>query len=175
MWMNGNLFRLQIQSENFIECMQRQREALRMVERMAREIMQRKHPEQMRKPRVRHCLPWMWAFLYFVRHHVNLLGVSLVLPSSPLYRNWSSPASPVLTRGEHFTMRDSVSCSSSRRCAQVSPQVVIYGHSMAGAAISILMGYGQTDASGWLGFDGNYIMPNATPTLLIPERKEVVQ
>lgn len=50
------------------------------------------------------------------------------------------------------------------------PRVVIYGHSMAGAAVSILLGFGKTDDSGFLGFDGRYIMPNATPTLLIPER-----
>eukprot|EP01056_Protomagalhaensia_sp_Gyna25_P002151 Protomagalhaensia_sp_Gyna_25__2150@NODE_2169_length_1247_cov_1010_086093_g1792_i0_p1_GENE_NODE_2169_length_1247_cov_1010_086093_g1792_i0NODE_2169_length_1247_cov_1010_086093_g1792_i0_p1_ORF_typecomplete_len321_score81_95His_Phos_1/PF00300_22/6_1e03His_Phos_1/PF00300_22/9_6e22Lipase_3/PF01764_25/0_048_NODE_2169_length_1247_cov_1010_086093_g1792_i01751137 len=47
-------------------------------------------------------------------------------------------------------------------------KVLIYGHSMAGAAISILLGHGKkfTD-DGALGFDGKYIMPNATPTMLL--------
>lgn len=48
------------------------------------------------------------------------------------------------------------------------PRVVIFGHSMAGAAASVLLGFGRTDSSGCLGFDGSFIMPNATPTLLIP-------
>jgi hypothetical protein len=47
----------------------------------------------------------------------------------------------------------------------------MYGHSMAGAAISVLTGNGkQVDGRSCLGFDGKYIMPNATPVFL--ERKE---
>lgn len=49
----------------------------------------------------------------------------------------------------------------------------MYGHSMAGAAISILLGHGkQFDAQGSLGFDGKYIMPNATPTMLLAKKPE---
>jgi hypothetical protein len=47
------------------------------------------------------------------------------------------------------------------------PLVVMYGHSMAGAALSILTGNGKTvDGQSYLGFDGRYIMPNATPVYL---------
>jgi len=47
------------------------------------------------------------------------------------------------------------------------PLVVMYGHSMAGAALSILTGNGKTvDGETFLGFDGKYIMPNATPVFL---------
>lgn len=97
-WLCGQT---QIEGENFLECMQRQRRALRKIEAVAQELFQEKHPRDSRKPRV-----------------------------------------------------------------------VIYGHSMAGAAISVLLGYGKEDSSGWLGFDGSYIMPNATPTLLVPELKQ---
>ena len=44
------------------------------------------------------------------------------------------------------------------------PVIIIYGHSMAGAALGILTGNGkQVDGETFLGFDGKYIMPNATP------------
>ena len=47
------------------------------------------------------------------------------------------------------------------------PLVVMYGHSMCGAAISILTGNGKVvDGQKYLGFDGKYIMPNATPVYL---------
>lgn len=47
------------------------------------------------------------------------------------------------------------------------PLVVMYGHSMAGAAISVLTGNGKVvDGQSYLGFDGKYIMPNATPVYL---------
>jgi len=47
------------------------------------------------------------------------------------------------------------------------PLVVIYGHSMAGAALAILTGNGKVvDGEKYLGFDGKYIMPNATPVYL---------
>eukprot|EP00922_Rhytidocystis_sp_ex-Travisia-forbesii_P057312 GHVS01084910.1.p1 GENE.GHVS01084910.1~~GHVS01084910.1.p1 ORF type:complete len:393 (+),score=76.04 GHVS01084910.1:174-1352(+) len=48
-------------------------------------------------------------------------------------------------------------------------RVLVFGHSMSGAAISILMGHGMCDKEGYLGFDGSYIMPNATPTFLPPK------
>jgi len=48
-----------------------------------------------------------------------------------------------------------------------APLVVMYGHSMAGAALSVLTGNGKVvDGHGYLGFDGKYIMPNATPVYL---------
>lgn len=52
-------------------------------------------------------------------------------------------------------------------------KVLIYGHSMAGASISMLLGHGKkfTD-DGALGFDGKYIMPNATPTMLLAKKPE---
>jgi hypothetical protein len=47
------------------------------------------------------------------------------------------------------------------------PLVLAYGHSMAGAALGVLTGHGQrVDGELHLGFDGKYILPNATPTLL---------
>lgn len=47
------------------------------------------------------------------------------------------------------------------------PLVVMYGHSMAGAAIGVLTGNGkQVDGEAYLGFDGKYILPNATPVFL---------
>jgi len=47
------------------------------------------------------------------------------------------------------------------------PLVVMYGHSMAGAALSILTGNGKiVNGQRYLGFDGKYIMPNATPVYL---------
>ena len=47
------------------------------------------------------------------------------------------------------------------------PLVVMYGHSMCGAALAILTGNGKVvDGKAYLGFDGKYIMPNATPVYL---------
>ena len=47
------------------------------------------------------------------------------------------------------------------------PLVVMYGHSMMGAAIGVLTGNGKTvDGEAFLGFDGKYILPNATPVYL---------
>lgn len=49
-------------------------------------------------------------------------------------------------------------------------RVLMYGHSMAGAAISMLLGHGKRiSGTKDLGFDGSYIMPNATPTMLLPK------
>jgi len=51
--------------------------------------------------------------------------------------------------------------------AGTRPLVIMYGHSMAGAALSVLTGNGkQVDGKPFLGFDGKYIMPNATPVYL---------
>jgi broad specificity phosphatase PhoE len=47
------------------------------------------------------------------------------------------------------------------------PLVVMYGHSMAGAGLSVLTNNGKTvEGKTYLGFDGKYIMPNATPVYL---------
>lgn len=47
------------------------------------------------------------------------------------------------------------------------PLVLMYGHSMAGAAIGFLTGEGKVvDGEKFLGFDGKYILPNATPVYL---------
>eukprot|EP01055_Gregarina_sp_Pseudo9_P001422 Gregarina_sp_Pseudo_9__1421@NODE_1950_length_1236_cov_740_530493_g1807_i0_p1_GENE_NODE_1950_length_1236_cov_740_530493_g1807_i0NODE_1950_length_1236_cov_740_530493_g1807_i0_p1_ORF_typecomplete_len362_score67_73His_Phos_1/PF00300_22/8_6e03His_Phos_1/PF00300_22/8_5e24Lipase_3/PF01764_25/0_17ArmDNAbind_4/PF14657_6/1_7e04ArmDNAbind_4/PF14657_6/0_21_NODE_1950_length_1236_cov_740_530493_g1807_i01311087 len=52
-------------------------------------------------------------------------------------------------------------------------KVLIYGHSMAGASISMLLGHGKKFTNdGALGFDGKYIMPNATPTMLLAKKPE---
>lgn len=52
--------------------------------------------------------------------------------------------------------------------AEKRPLVVMYGHSMAGAALSILTGNGkQVEDVEYLGFDGKCIMPNATPVFLV--------
>uniref|UniRef100_A0A6U4LIK6 Uncharacterized protein n=1 Tax=Phaeomonas parva TaxID=124430 RepID=A0A6U4LIK6_9STRA len=51
------------------------------------------------------------------------------------------------------------------------PLVLMYGHSMAGAALSVLTGNGKVvDGQTYLGFDGKYIMPNATPVYLHREK-----
>lgn len=50
------------------------------------------------------------------------------------------------------------------------PLVVMYGHSMAGAALGVLTGNGKVvDGQSYLGFDGKYILPNATPVYLHPK------
>jgi len=47
------------------------------------------------------------------------------------------------------------------------PLALMYGHSMAGAALGILTGEGKVvDGEKYLGFDGKYILPNATPVFL---------
>ncbi|KAL8433926.1 hypothetical protein ACSSS7_003508 [Eimeria intestinalis] len=106
-WVHGEWLKgaTSIEGENFLECMRRQREALRKVDALATETLKKTHPQE-----------------------------------------------------------------ETRR-----PRAVVYGHSMAGAAVSVLLGFGKEDASGWLGFDGHYIMPNATPTLLVPEHRRMQQ
>ena len=48
-----------------------------------------------------------------------------------------------------------------------APLVVMYGHSMCGAALCVLTANGKlVDGQSYLGFDGKYIMPNATPVYL---------
>lgn len=51
----------------------------------------------------------------------------------------------------------------------------MYGHSMAGAAILMLLGHGRPieGSQGGLGFDGKCVMPNATPTFLSPKLPSV--
>jgi len=47
------------------------------------------------------------------------------------------------------------------------PLLIMYGHSMAVSALSVLTGNGKVvDGQSYLGFDGKYIMPNATPVFL---------
>ncbi|KAL3924151.1 MAG: hypothetical protein SGPRY_003998 [Prymnesium sp.] len=47
------------------------------------------------------------------------------------------------------------------------PSVIMYGHSMTGAALSILTGNGKKVEGGrFLGFEGEFILPNATPVYL---------
>merc|ERR1711920_1203259 len=47
------------------------------------------------------------------------------------------------------------------------PLVIMYGHSMAGAALSVLTGMGKrVDGESFLGFDGKCILPNAKPVYL---------
>lgn len=45
-------------------------------------------------------------------------------------------------------------------------KVVMFSHSMFGAACSILLGKGQTIEEGYLAFDGKHTMPHAAPFLL---------
>ena len=77
-----------------------------------------------------------------------------LLPRPPLHtyaspRAWQERMAPV-------------AAAESRR-----PLVVMYGHSMCGAALQILTGGGKVvDGESFLGFDGKYIMPNATPVYL---------
>ena len=53
-----------------------------------------------------------------------------------------------------------------------TPLAIVYGHSMAGAAMSVLTGNGKiVDGQKYLGFDGKYIMPNATPVYLHQKAK----
>lgn len=48
-----------------------------------------------------------------------------------------------------------------------APLVIMYGHSMAGAALQILTGNGKVvEGKTYLGFDGKYILPNAQPVFL---------
>lgn len=54
-----------------------------------------------------------------------------------------------------------------KAAGKAAPLVVMYGHSMAGAGLSVLTGNGKVvDGKTYLGFDGKYIMPNATPVYL---------
>lgn len=76
---------------------------------------------------------------------------------------------PEVKKGKAEGRRANVSVffSVSSPTQRATVQVLIYGHSMAGAAISVLLGHGKKfDLEGSLGFDGKYIMPNATPTML---------
>ena len=108
--------------------------------------------------------------------HLFYLGQNAVVKSSGLYVD---PASGNTVPGENFvevlhrtramltTLTATVSELPSRSDGKPK-QVIIYGHSMAGAALSVLTGNGkQVDGKAYLGFDGKYIMPNATPVKLV--------
>ena len=108
--------------------------------------------------------------------HLFYLGQNAVVKSSGLYID---PASGKTVPGENFvevlhrtramltTLAETVGKLPSRSDGKPK-QVIIYGHSMAGAALSVLTGNGkQVDGKSYLGFDGKYIMPNATPVKLV--------
>jgi broad specificity phosphatase PhoE len=108
--------------------------------------------------------------------HLFYLGQNAVVKSSGLYID---PASGATVPGENFvevlhrtramlsTLTETVGKLPSRPDGKPK-QVIIYGHSMAGAALSVLTGNGkQVDGQSYLGFDGKYIMPNATPVKLV--------
>jgi dienelactone hydrolase len=107
--------------------------------------------------------------------HLFYLGQNAVVKSSGLYED---PASGTSVAGENFVevlQRTRQMLSSLEAAVTALPnrpdgkpkQVIIYGHSMAGAALSILTGNGKVvDGTSYLGFDGKYIMPNATPVKL---------
>ena len=111
--------------------------------------------------------------------HLFYLGQNAVVKSSGLYID---PASGKTVPGENFVEvlhRTRAMLTTLTETASKLPrppyaiegkpkQVIIYGHSMAGAALSILTGNGkQVDGKSYLGFDGKYIMPNATPVKLV--------
>jgi len=107
--------------------------------------------------------------------HLFYLGQNAVVKSGGLYED---PATGLSVAGENFVevlqrtrqMLTSLEASVSSLPARADgkpKQVIIYGHSMAGAALSILTGNGKVvDGTSYLGFDGKYIMPNATPVKL---------
>jgi broad specificity phosphatase PhoE len=108
--------------------------------------------------------------------HLFYLGQNAVVKSSGLYVD---PASGNTVPGENFvevlhrtramltTLTATVDGLPPRSDGKPK-QVIIYGHSMAGAALSVLTGNGkQVDGKAYLGFDGKYIMPNATPVKLV--------
>lgn len=66
----------------------------------------------------------------------------------------------VLESINHHTLVERTVSSGSEKT-----RVAMYGHSMVGAAVLILLGQGKSE-NGFLGFDGSFIMPNATPTFL---------
>ena len=108
--------------------------------------------------------------------HLFYLGQNAVVKSSGLYVDASSgntvPGENFVevlhrTRAMLTTLTATVDGLPSRANGKPK-QVIIYGHSMAGAALSVLTGNGkQVVGKSYLGFDGKYIMPNATPVKLV--------
>ena len=71
----------------------------------------------------------------------------------------------------HVTQEATTACNVQARIAgsrpEAAPLVIMYGHSMAGAALQILTGNGKVvEGKTYLGFDGKYILPNAQPVFL---------
>ncbi|KAL8442551.1 hypothetical protein Emag_006380 [Eimeria magna] len=162
-WVHGEWLEVatSIEGENFLECMRRQREALRRVDSLATETLKKAHPQETRRPRV-HASP-------SPRH-------AAIQPPSPLSILYTTPlAAAPAPAAPAATAAAPATTFSAARDAPAAVGAVVYGHSMAGAAVSVLLGFGKEDASGWLGFDGHYIMPNATPTLLVPEHRRMQQ
>eukprot|EP00321_Phaeocystis_globosa_P001162 CAMPEP_0118829394 /NCGR_PEP_ID=MMETSP1162-20130426/23067_1 /TAXON_ID=33656 /ORGANISM="Phaeocystis Sp, Strain CCMP2710" /LENGTH=288 /DNA_ID=CAMNT_0006760567 /DNA_START=77 /DNA_END=943 /DNA_ORIENTATION=+ len=104
--------------------------------------------------------------------HLFYLAQNAVVKTAVPYRD---PASGKEYAAESFvevlTRMNGVLARLNERMAGAAegrrPLVVMYGHSMCGAALSILTGNGkQVDGESYLGFDGKYIMPNATPVYL---------
>jgi len=104
--------------------------------------------------------------------HLFYLAQNAVVKTAAPYRD---PASGKEYAAESFvevlTRMNGVLARLNERMAVAAegrrPLVVMYGHSMCGAALAILTGNGkQVDGESYLGFDGKYIMPNATPVFL---------
>jgi len=103
--------------------------------------------------------------------HLFYLSQNAVVKAPGAYKN---PATGAEIAGESFVevlvRMKAVLGEITDRAAGLDaakPVVLLYGHSMAGAALSILTGNGkQVDGETFLGFDGKYIMPNATPVRL---------
>ena len=106
--------------------------------------------------------------------HLFYLTQNAVVKSAGHYRD---PATGALVAGENFVeclvrmrkvLDDVVAkLATLPKSSNAKPVALLYGHSMAGAALSILTGNGkQVDGETYLGFDGKYIMPNATPVKL---------
>ncbi|KAL8443618.1 hypothetical protein Emed_006699 [Eimeria media] len=170
-----------IEGENFLECMRRQREALRKVDALATETLKKAHPNETRRPRV--------AFAsrdYSMPMKIECFSsfspcCSSAFQPLPIFSNTPAAAAPASAAAAPAAATATTPSAALAAPAAVgvlrasAKDAVVYGHSMAGAAVSVLLGFGKEDASGWLGFDGHYIMPNATPTLLVPEHRRMQQ
>lgn len=109
--------------------------------------------------------------------HLFYLKQNAVVKSSNVYVSPTDPLAKEYT-AENFlevlTRMRAVLASLETRVKDLPPRadgkppvVLLYGHSMAGAALSVLTGNGkQVHGQDFLGFDGEYIMPNATPVQL---------
>eukprot|EP00921_Rhytidocystis_pertsovi_P017551 GHVQ01027602.1.p1 GENE.GHVQ01027602.1~~GHVQ01027602.1.p1 ORF type:complete len:370 (+),score=77.84 GHVQ01027602.1:1280-2389(+) len=101
----------------------------------------------------------------FLEVIVRLRSTLLALNCHPAIAQTSSSSSSSSSR-DHHDHKDNNNSNQNNHSKR--KRVAIYGHSMSGAAVSILLGHGKCDESGYLAFDGPYIMPNAIPTLLPP-------